>query len=140
MKALIVGEAPSRTGDPRLVLRGRAGRFLEQLAGLEEGQLPQAADLMNLLDLYPGERFPFSKAKARADHIRRLSYDRIVLLGRNVIKCFGIDEKASLLSLVNKDERSYLLMPHPSGRCRVWNDPQLWQWGKVMMGAFVFVE
>ena len=60
-------------------------------------------------------------ARARASEIRDLHDGAFrVLLGRKVQQAFGFTATARQFSIVG----SCVLLPHPSGRCLVWNDPQ----------------
>ena len=44
-------------------------------------------------------------------------YDHVVLLGKRVCEAFGVDY------VPGSDRGKMVVFPHPSGRCRFWNDP-----------------
>ena len=66
--------------------------------------------------------------------------ETIVLLGRKVAAAFGLAHLAPFTSqvVVLADEGTvlrYVLLPHPSGRCREWNDPGAYELAREMLSA-----
>lgn len=124
-RPLIVGEAPSRDGKGKIrPLDGKSGARLEQILRIAPGTLPRYFRLANLLQEYE-DRFPprhvvrVRACVVRRKHIRR--GDVIFLLGRNVAMAFGFSELGYFEEAFHKGSRYYVI-PHPSGRSRVFND------------------
>jgi hypothetical protein len=146
---LLVGEAPSRTSDPRKPL------VLASLAGLARLQFPQewcaTFDRVNLLQEWPGadSPFPLVKASKVASDLRPKiqKYRWVVLLGKRVARAFHpelagrswfqwgpipVDDVEALQRLnmvrVGVDPEtlslgpSCVMVPHPSRCSRWWND------------------
>jgi hypothetical protein len=120
----VVGEAPSRTSDPHQALTGgRSGRFLAELAGLEPHQLGFLFCLVNLLPELPAE--DRKDALMRSAGVRlgpALAGRRVLVLGRRVARALGLSA-----GLLEEDPGSIdaLVLPHPSGLNRGWQDPEL---------------
>ena len=86
-----------------------------------------AFDLVNLLDRWPGKKgkgdaFPLDEARASARRLNLWGKPLVILVGRNVARAFGANSVAYLegflLGYVNA-----VVIPHPSGLNRWWNDP-----------------
>lgn len=130
MKPLLIGEAPSRTSDPKKPFHGASGTYLAKLAGLSGViQLSYEFRLRNILQRWPGignagekgSRFPIAKAKRVA---RKIPLEGIVILaGRRVAKAFGLDH-APYFTFFERGEAIVAVIPHPSGANRFWNDPE----------------
>jgi hypothetical protein len=61
-------------------------------------------------------------AKIRAEELRPTLVDRhVVLLGLQVAKAFEIDTRCSISN--EDDDAIFYLLPHPSGRNLLYNDP-----------------
>ena len=90
----LVGQAPSRRGDPRKPLAGPNGQKIARLAGMNYDELI-ACRRKHLNTHYNGKRGkgdPFDHAKGNvnaADVLLDWRVERIVLLGKNVARCFG---------------------------------------------------
>lgn len=124
MKTLLVGEAPARTTVGARPFTGRTGDRLAELAGLE--RLRDGFDAVNLLDRWPGpagpkgSAFPLALARPAAEALRpRIRRRRVILVGRRVASAFRL---ASLPYLTW--EGQVAVLPHPSGVCRWWNEPE----------------
>jgi uracil-DNA glycosylase len=119
---IVIGEAPPRTAPANHeALSGASGRRLADLAGLSWAAW-LALDRRNLLPRYYE---PWDRALAATAALEVISEhpDALLLLGRRVAAAFGITSPP-LTRL--RDEvwgTDVLLVPHPSGRCRWWNDP-----------------
>ena len=119
---LVVGISPNGRDAP---LDGPSGRRVASLLGLRDGaELRARLEVANLLR--DGEVPSAALLRARAEALpteRRV----VVLLGRAVARAFGVgDERSDLLRWTHVRPRgpAILVVPHPSGRCRWWNDPQ----------------
>jgi hypothetical protein len=122
----LVGQAPSRRGDPRKPLAGPNGRKIARLAGLSYDELI-ACRRKHLNPHYSGKRGKgdaFDRAKGyvnAADVLMDWRVERIVLLGKNVARCFGFRD-LPFLAEISIYGRRFLIFPHPSGINRWWNE------------------
>jgi hypothetical protein len=100
----LVGQAPSRRGDELIACRRR-----------------------HLNTHYSGKRGKgdaFDRAKGNvnaADVLLDWRVERIVLLGKNVARCFGFRD-VPFLAEIRIYGRRFLIFPHPSGTNRWWNE------------------
>ena len=120
MKTLVVGMAPTGDAAP---LSGPSGKRLAALAGVDT--LSRRFAVLNLLDR-PVAGWPLFEAREAASRMREgLSGRRVILLGASVARAFGY-EPAPLLKwrYDGRDEITYAVVPHTSGRNRWYNDPE----------------
>lgn len=115
-RPVLVGERNSKTGDARLALypepaNGSGGRLMEIL-GLGRRAYLTLFDRVNLC----GTEWDLPAAGVSAAGLRSR---RLVLLGSRVCQAFGVPFEP--FAVLDVDLRAVVL-PHPSGRCRVWND------------------
>lgn len=129
-RILMIGEAPSSSGDPSKPLTGRPMRRMLETAGIPCPSETNAVRLfalrvyaatfarVNLVREYPGRLWPRERARAQAEVIsRRMRHGRrLLLLGRKVAAAF--DHEAAWFEWRD----GACVMPHPSGRNRWWND------------------
>ena len=123
----LVGEAPSRRGDPRKPLAGPNGKKIARLAGLTYDELV-ACRRKHLNTHYAkrGKGDAFDQAKGNinaADVLLDWRVERIVLLGKNVARCFGFRD-LPFLAEIRIYGRRFLIFPHPSSANRWWNERQ----------------
>ena len=122
----LVGQAPSRRGDPRKPLAGPNGQKIARLAGMNYDELI-ACRRRHLNTHYNGKRgkgdaFDHAKGKVNAaDVLLDWRVERVVLLGKNVARCFGFRD-LPFLAEINIYGRRFLIFPHPSGTNRWWNE------------------
>jgi hypothetical protein len=122
----LVGQAPSRRGDPRKPLAGPNGRKIARLGGMSYDELV-ACRRKHLNTHYgakrgEGDTFDHAKGSANAaDILLDWRVERIVLLGKNVARCFGFGD-VPFLAEVRIYGRRFLIFPHPSGVNRWWNE------------------
>lgn len=120
MKLVLVGEQPGSGPTNEGPLGGECARRLAAHLGVPT-RVVLAQHRTNLLP-EPG---PWDTRAARVaavelnDAATGLPF---VLLGRRVANAFGLRDVRPFV-WVKLGTRSYLLLPHPSGRCRSWNDP-----------------
>ena len=68
-------------------------------------------------------------ARKRAEELsEEYPAETFVLLGKKVQEAFGFYDVSGYFGVVSgvtatKEERTVVLLPHPSGLCRVWNEP-----------------
>jgi hypothetical protein len=133
LKPLIVGEMNPYGVDPAYALyhlpRGAAGNRLHTILQLSDVEYLRTFDRVNLCT---GK---WSAPVARAE-ARRLveTVDRrpgIVLLGKKVAEAFGLYDVEPFTVFARGKGRgapartNVVVLPHPSGRNRIWNDPRV---------------
>ena len=90
---------------------------------MEPREYLRAFDRVNLLN---SRRWDAKQARRSAG---RITHRRRILLGSRVAAAHEvkfIPFRVQVLYDINVDGKPYvriLVLPHPSGRCRVWNDP-----------------
>lgn len=139
MKPLLVGESNPYQSDPRLAQRYALYPEPERCAGwnlcyrvmqLEEDEYLRRFDRVNLCD----GKWGMKEARAKA---ARLEYERhaedhpiIVLCGSKVCAAFEtsfmpfcFERRTPNSSLGQGPIYNYVILPHPSGLSRAWNEP-----------------
>ena len=122
----LVGPAPSRRGDPRKPLAGPNGQKIARPGGMSFDEL-LACRRKHLNTHYSGKRRKgnaFDRAKGNVNAANVLMdwrVERIVLLGKNVARCFGFRD-LPFLAEIHIYGRRFLIFPHPSGTNRWWNE------------------
>lgn len=118
-----MGEDNPHSVDPRFSLyprpRGCAGwRLATKVMGLTERQYLRRFARMNLCS----RAWNDGEARWRAEELLRSWRGPIVTLGKKVTASFGVSHEP----FTRRDMGGVVLyiLPHPSGRCRTWNDPQ----------------
>jgi hypothetical protein len=121
MKAIIIGVAPGKNGDPRKPLLGPgSGDRLARLSGLTREEYAAAFDRVNLYFIRP-ESFRPDEAVFRTAHlIPRLRGRRVIMLGGVVAAAFGLSDMLPFRWIQLGDFLA-AWMPHPSGLNRWWN-------------------
>lgn len=118
---LLVGEQPNGTPGPDGPLGGRSAARLAALAGVDVSWV-LAQRRTNLIP-YAGS---WDAEEARVE-AKRLDVEgppvEFVLLGRRVAAAFGLSHVRAFTHLRLDSGRPAVLLPYPSGRCRLWNDP-----------------
>lgn len=139
MKPLLLGEAPSRTGDRyyRFPLSGAVARTLCQRAGLPPDGPPEEIaswswglyehfDTLNAIQRY-ADASPWSAVKARERWRKWLDEQEdeaprvVIALGRKAADAIGIGG-APWGVWIPAARTDMILAPHPSGRNRLLND------------------
>lgn len=128
-KPLLIGQAPSASGESGKPLEGRIGRKLAALSGMSFPDWAASCDRVNVFDEFPGKNgkgdsWDPKKAEKRADGLRGLLKGRrVVFLGKRVAKAFG--ESGSPILEWKRSEKlkaEVATLPHPSGIVLWWND------------------
>jgi hypothetical protein len=125
VKALLIGQAPSRDGATNF--EGSSGKFLATLCGLSHAGWMDLFERVNVLQNFPGRKhrgdhFPIAEAievAERMDHLLRRR--RSVFIGLRVATAFGM-RIAPLTWYPVPYEGEVALCPHSSGLSRWWND------------------
>lgn len=127
-RPLLIGEASNDPlGRP---FRGRSGAFLASLLGLTVERFHEAFECVNLLSTWPGRligskghMFPFVEARTAAASMT-LADRHVVLAGKRVASAFGLRRAKFLADAsLGMGEVRCVVVPHPSGIVRWWNDP-----------------
>jgi uracil-DNA glycosylase len=129
-RVVLLGQAPSRDGDPlRPLIGGGSGRILQLLTGTMVSQYRELYERRNLLKSWPGaadgkgDHFPTAEAHAAAVALLpRLAGRRVVLLGSGVARAFGFDTLTPRFCWIERDGVRFALSPHPSPVNRWWNE------------------
>lgn len=129
-KPLLVGEDNPYGQDPRYALypyppRSAGARLCQVILDLTLREYLRAFERVNLCV----GKWSMREARSMAFQLKVRAYGRrpLVLLGSKVAEAFGID--APPFSIQTRTEHPtwedvqqvYVLLPHPSGRCRIWN-------------------
>lgn len=126
MRPLLVGEDNPYSRDPRYALypepeHSAGGRLCQLIMRLSVKEYIRGFDRVNLC----AEKWSMREAKDHADRIMTnaiLNNWKVVLLGAKVTEAFKFDFKP-FSSLRYLDRVEIVILPHPSGRCRAWNEP-----------------
>lgn len=149
-RPLFVGECPGGAEDGRAMRfspllpypETSAGYHLYELTGLRNRALYlNHSDRVNLIPA-PTARWSVLHAASAACNLINggLLRDRLVILcGHKVQAAFGIVNICPQFVLIS-EAFDFALMPHPSGRCRAWNDPAAVERCREFMRRRVFPD
>jgi hypothetical protein len=131
VKPLLVGEANPYGADPYYALyplpENASGGRLARILGLSESQYLRLFDRRNLCPM----EWSAPVARAQAENIRAEGREHVVLLGAKVARAFGFDYAPFTGS------KHFYLLPHPSGLCRVWNEPDAVQRARQLLAPIL---
>lgn len=129
MKHLLVGEANPYGADPRFALyprprRAAGHRLATVILGLSESEYLERFDRKNLCPVNWSMREARATAHVITTERRRDQW--VVLCGSRVARAFCRlpatgDEPWRVYPAEGRDDGGFFVIPHPSGRCRVWN-------------------
>lgn len=135
MRPLLVGEDNPHSDDPRMALHvrpaGAAGSRLAGILGLGHAEYLRTFDRENLLRHAP--KWDKQRARDRAVEILSRGPTLVVVLGAKVADAFGVPFKT--FAVVRGAIATYAVLPHPSGRCHIWNDPATKQQARDCVAA-----
>lgn len=121
---MIVGEYNPHGHDGQLALHpfltGATGARLCWILGMDAHEYLKTFARVNLL-MTPA----WSRRLAR-EEANQLTHRRRILLGARVAEAHGLRFKPFTVWHSRREgHRAFdaLILPHPSGRCRIWNDP-----------------
>jgi hypothetical protein len=137
MKPILVGELNPYGPDPGFALYpsppGCAGDRLCRLMGLDSDDYLDRFDRANLCDY----RWSVRKARERAESLLDAS-ENLVLLGSKVCDAFQIAFTPFRIVWRNPkimaSPRRLFVLPHPSGRNRMWNVPGAFERAQGILG------
>lgn len=133
---LIVGESLNKSNETGEPFNCKSGERLARLLGLKfPHEFLELTDRVNLFEDYiPDYRWNLDLACLAAEQIDFLARGRLVLLcGARVRQAFNLGHYP-FLSVMTRNattndcqilQTTFLLIPHPSGLNRMWNDPAL---------------
>ena len=127
-RVLLLGEQNPYGGDPEMALYphpdGSAGqRLAEVVLGLKRADYLRRFDRANVLDR--GGRWSAPEAREAAAR-KVFGRHRVVALGAKVAAALRLPTTPFVeheVPLPGFGTRRVLVLPHPSGLCRVWNEP-----------------
>jgi uracil-DNA glycosylase len=126
---IFVGQGPSQDGDPYRPLEGTAAARLGSLLDAPEDYFIGCFARINLNSEWigkvagdgKGDVFDLAEGRASAKVLIRGSWTHYVLLGKRVAERF--DAKGEFLQTISHGQKHFLILPHPSGINRWWNEP-----------------
>lgn len=138
MSVYIVGEAPSRSSDPRDPITGVCGAKLAAFSGLSLDEFRTTFERVNLLKEWPGvadgaKGTAWSAQLSVLAMVRALSLMRnspsstFVLLGKRVGRAFGVERNEYFVRQKGFDDfhrHEFVVVPHPSGINRWYNSEE----------------
>lgn len=104
--------------------RGSSGDRLCALLRLPVAEYLRRFDRRNLLALQVGERWDSRAARVAAELVGADPRRRLILLGSRVCAAFGAAFEPCAVAWLASGS-SALMLPHPSGRSRLWSDPMM---------------
>lgn len=123
---LLVGEANPYGADPHYALyphpeRSAGGRLCRVVLGLPVGAYMRSFDRVNLC----ARKWSVPEARRAAAALVLADNRRIfILLGSKVCGAFGLDfEPYRIRREPGGIPAVFVVLPHPSGLCRLWNEP-----------------
>jgi len=118
LKPLLVGESNPYSSDDEDALlpwpRGATGDRLRRILALSDKEYLATFDRANLL---PTPRWSKTRAAVK---VSQLHHVKRVLLGARVASAHGLPYVP--FHEFFREGYRLLVLPHPSGRCRIWND------------------
>jgi hypothetical protein len=123
-KPLLVGEQNPYGSDDYYALwpdpKGCAGwRLCHRILGLETRKYLRTFDRTNLCD----GPWTLDEARAKATRIAGKRQGPLILLGAKVCQAFNLPfAPFSVQTSFLGPDRAIYMLPHPSGRCRTWNE------------------
>ena len=129
-RVLFVGQAQSRTTASKPPFSGASAKRLATWLGQTHEDFLESHDVMNLVVGWPGrargvrgDAFD-ARAAGEAARLAPTAGRHVVLLGRAVAAVFGLDGHEPLSTVSSGIGTVFLLLPHPSGINRWYNEPQ----------------
>lgn len=132
IRPLLLGEANPYGGSPRRALwpypKNAAGNRLREILGLTTEDYLAKFDRRNLCP----RSWNLEEAKRVAGEIESSRDFPIVLLGARVCRAFNLGFNPFTKCLME-----VYILPHPSGLCRIWNDPTSHQRARDLLKEFL---
>ena len=144
-RILLVGEDNPYGSNPRHALfplppNAAGGRLMRHLGLRRATYLGERVRRINLCQ----GKWDGTEARARTRGIKFFdasSYDAVVILGAKVRDAFGFNDRDFFEAFTtvhpgNGATSNYVVLPHPSGRSRPWNDPEARQKARDLLARF----
>ena len=142
---LLVGEDNPYGGDPRYALfceppNSAGGRLCRLVLGLTRREYVDRYDRVNLCS----GKWDIREARVTAARLLEERREVLVLLGAKVSSAFGLayepfavkrDHVPEGSSLFSTRTVTLVQLPHPSGRCRAWNEPGAFERAREVLRA-----
>lgn len=146
MKPVLVGQAPGPNTDPHEPLHPypvhKSGGRLRELIGISVESYLEGFQRVNLIHKFPGQdkggedKCPRRLARNTANALRPLLVGRrVILVGRNVADAFGLST-IPFYAWCTERGANFVVVPHPSGRNRMFNTPEAREEARVFWDAF----
>ncbi len=123
MRPLLVGELNPHGADPRYALYpyppACAGARLRVILGLSLLSYLRRFDRANLCT----GRWSIAEARRRAGELWQAGHPAAILLGARVCAAWGVAFEPFSRTRRLDGGAALVILPHPSGRCRLWNEP-----------------
>lgn len=127
MKPLLVGEINPYSADPKFALyphpeRSAGARLCNLILRLPRAEYLRRFDRVNLCE----GKWSLKKAREKAAEIWAWDEDVpriIVVLGARPANAFYLDWKPYEIQKASPVEPMFIMLPHPSGRNHLWNEP-----------------
>jgi hypothetical protein len=122
MKTVLIGmNDPNRFTDDALSPHHTCGKTLFKLSGMSLDEYEEAFERINIVG---AKEWSFDKASHEGVFLRqRLEGRRVVVLGRQVWKALFLAHMPWFKPLAQGDDTVYVMIPHPSGRNLLYNNP-----------------
>lgn len=136
MKPLLIGLAPNHPGEPgAFTVPGGSGRRLAALLHIDQADLLTVVDAVNL------SPEPVSSLGVRAwqDLAGRLDFTSCVVVACGRIVAAAVGAPFQMGEWVMLADTALTSIPHPSGRCRAWNDPEIVAKGERTLAEAVWL-
>ena len=133
MPIIFVGQSPSKRAAPTdEPFSGKSGAAVADLMGITPAEFRAAFTRVNLIPSYlgkngRGDKFDAALARPVAATLAADPDARLVLLGKNVARCFAVDKRRTMAAIAPLTwERlasgaTAIVLPHPSGLNRWYN-------------------
>lgn len=135
-KPFLIGDNNPYGADPEFALwpspEGSAGwRLCVVILGMGRTAYCDAFERRNLLEQ---SKWSAPAARIAAAAMREeMKGAPAILLGAKVCKAFGYD----FVPFMRCEREPFVLLPHPSGLCRLWNDPASIRRARVVVAELV---
>lgn len=130
-RPLLVGESNPYGSDPKYALypypeRSAGGRLCQLIMDIRLSEYIKRFDRVNLC----AGKWSVKEAREKMFELTRGPVRPIVLLGAKVSAAFGFEFVPCSISFITKGNGEHkgqsfriAILPHPSGLCRIWNEP-----------------